>query len=124
MNRPATAFILLTSAFGLLPLHAQTEPTPIAFSEIGAKATADYQGEAIRIERTADGARLHTGFQKLAGTVTPEGLTLESTEEGGGILQLTATTFGRAYASGAPLPATGSVTVGEKSVTWTRPGLI
>ena len=31
---------------------------PIPFSEIGAKATADYQGDALSITATSDGARL------------------------------------------------------------------
>lgn len=93
-------------------LHAETETAPIPFSEIGAKATADYQGDAIDITRTREGARLHTGFQKLVGNVTPEGLTLVSTEEGGGSLKLTATSIGRELAD-APspllLPTSGKV---------------
>jgi len=69
MNLPATSILHLLSAVVLLvlPLHAQTEPAAISFAEIVAKATADYKGEAIRLEPTAEGARLYTDFQKLVG---------------------------------------------------------
>lgn len=101
-------------------------PAAIPFAEIGAKATQDYKGDAMGITATADGAELRTAFQKLAGTVTREGLWLESTETGGGRLQVIARAIGRASpaASGAQLPATGRVSVGEKAVAFIRPGLI
>ena len=67
---------------------AHAENSPIAFSEIGAKATADYQGDALGITATPDGARLRCGFQKLEGRATPQGLWLESTAPGGGEFRL------------------------------------
>jgi hypothetical protein len=118
--------LAVSLAFASL-LHAETETAPIPFSEIGAKATADYQGDAIGITSTSEGARLHTGFQKLAGNVTPLGLTLVSTEENGGSLKLTAASIGRDTTS-APsrvlLPTSGQVSVEEKLVHWSRPGLV
>ncbi len=95
---------------------------PIPFSEIGAKATADYKGDAIGLRATAAGARLHTAFQKLSGTVTRDGLRIDSTAEQGGDLRLRASAIGRDRHSEA-LPATGTVAVDEKVVTFTRPGL-
>ena len=59
--RPAGA------AGGGLPGEPQAQSTtPIPLSDIGAKATADYKGDAIGIQATAEGARLHMAFQKLA----------------------------------------------------------
>lgn len=94
----------------------------IPFSDLGAKVTADYKGEAIGITKTAGGARLHTAFQKLAGTVTREGLWLDSTANGGGSLHLVASAHGREGRISA-LPATGVVAVTDQLVTFTRPGL-
>ena len=102
--------------------HETVVAKPIAFQEIGAKATTDYHGDAIGIRATADGAELHTAFQKLAGTVTCEGLQLASTTEKGGGLHLVAGSIGRDKKSKV-LPVTGNITVGEKIVSFARPGL-
>ncbi len=74
---------------------AGEENARIRFSEIGAKATADYQGDALGVAATLDGARLRCGFQKLEGHATTEGLWLESTVPGGGEFRLVATTVDR-----------------------------
>ena len=112
----AAALLLgaLTSSLPAAPpqqpgLPAEAPAAPIPFSELGAKATADYQGDAIGIETTPEGARLRTGFQKLAGTVTAEGLRVESTAEEEGQLQLTATALRRGAGRPMPLPARGTV---------------
>ena len=68
---------------------------PIPFSEIGAKASADYHGDALRVAATVDGARLQCGFQRLEGHATPEGLWLKSTAPGGGRFRLVAQEVGR-----------------------------
>ena len=95
--QPASLTILAALALALtVSGHAQTPPPPIPFSDIGAKATADYQGDALGITATTDGALLRCGFQKLEGHATPEGLWLESTEPGAaGKLRLVATGVGR-----------------------------
>ena len=105
-------------------------PAAIPFAEIGAKATADYHGDALGITATPEGARLRTAFQKLAGTVTRQGLTLESTSEKAGRLHLVASALGRGDASRPfssildhTLPTTGDVSVTDKLVSFTRPGL-
>ena len=78
------------------PARAETPPAAIPFSDIGARATAGYQGDALGVTATADGARLRCGFQKLEGHATPEGLWLESTKPGAaGKLRLTATALCR-----------------------------
>lgn len=58
--------------------------TAIPFSEIGAKARADYKGDAIGVTQTKAGAQLWTGFQKLEAEATSEGLWLRSTSEAEG----------------------------------------
>ena len=82
-----------------VPARAGTQPAAIPMSEIGARATANYQGDALGVTATADGARLRCGFQKLEGHATPEGLWLESTKPGGaGGLRLVAVAVGRGEA--------------------------
>jgi hypothetical protein len=117
--------------------------SPIPFSEIGAKVTADYQGDALAIVATPDGARLRCGFQKLEGRATTQGLWLESTVPGGGRFRLTADALGREssgsgeYRMPRPVPpkpsaptdfegyevlqATGKVDIADKLVRFTRP---
>jgi hypothetical protein len=92
------SFSRLLAALALaltVPVSAQTPPPTIPFPDIGARATAGYQGEALGVTATANGARLRCGFQKLEGRATPEGLWLESTKPGGGRLRLVAVAVGR-----------------------------
>ena len=77
------------------PARAQTPAPAIPLSNIGAQATASYQGQALGVTATSDGARLRCGFQKLEGHATPAGLWLESTKPGGGQLRLLAVAVGR-----------------------------
>jgi hypothetical protein len=53
--------------------------TSIPWSQIGAKAGADYQGDGLTVLATAGGARLRCVFQRLQGEATREGLWLTST---------------------------------------------
>ena len=109
--------------------RGQAPPAAIPISEIGARATSSYQGGALGITATAEGARLRCAFQKLEGHATREGLWLESTAADGGKLRLVATALGRACLStlnsqpSTILPATGHVSVQDKLVRLTRPGL-
>src|SRR5437667_4530755 len=50
----------------------------IPWSQIGAKAGADYQGDRLAVIPTAEGARLRCVFQRLEGEATREGLWLTS----------------------------------------------
>ena len=108
-------WLLLTAALtGTAGPARKAPPVAIPFSDVGARATAGYQGDALGVTATADGARLRCGFQKLEGHATPEGLWLESTAAGGGRLRLTATALWRAGHStlnpqpSTVLPATGT----------------
>jgi len=72
------------SFFGLsaaTKASADTPPatTAIPWSQLGAKAGADYQGDALAVIPTAGGARLRCAFQRLEGEATREGLWLTST---------------------------------------------
>src|ERR1041384_2452407 len=51
----------------------------IPWSEIGAKAGADYKGDGLSVTPTDSGAQLHCVFQRLEGEATSEGLWLTST---------------------------------------------
>ena len=52
---------------------------PIPWSELEAKATAQYSGDDLAVSATGGGARLRCVFQRLEGKVTAEGLWLVST---------------------------------------------
>ena len=52
---------------------------PFPWSQLGAKAGADYQGDGLTVSPTADGARLRCVFQRLEAEATREGLWLTST---------------------------------------------
>ena len=127
-------------------LQAENPSAPIPFPEIGAKATADYQGDALGVMATPGGARLRCGFQKLEGRATAQGFWLESSvPSSGGRFRLTAAALGRessgagkrrldepaAWGPSAPadgggdtvLEATGRVEVTDKLVRFTRPGV-
>jgi len=97
---------LATLALSLSGLAgAESRSGPIPFSALGAKATADYQGDALGIAATTEGARLWCGFQKLQGRATSHGLWLESTVPGGGEFRLVATAVCRGVSDyGSPPP--------------------
>lgn len=128
----AVLFVLLNAGNAILlaappiPGSAETAPEkalPIPFSEIGAKASAEYKGDAIGIRVTAEGAELRTGFQKLEGRITKTGLQLTSTDTGAGSLKLTADALGRTGIPAVALPKTGDISVEGQTVRFTRPGL-
>ena len=80
------------------PLHAPRSDTPrLAWSQIGAKAGADYQGDGLAVSPTPEGARLHCVFQRLEGEATREGLWLTSTLTNGvkDLFRVTAVEVGR-----------------------------
>jgi hypothetical protein len=59
--------------------QAAPKETSIPWSQIGAKAGADYQGDGLGVKPTENGARLRCVFQRLEGEATHEGLWLLST---------------------------------------------
>ena len=64
----------LTAAAGNSP-DAAPAKTSVPWSQVGAKAGVDYQGDGLVVSPTAEGARLRCVFQQLEGEVTSEGLT-------------------------------------------------
>jgi hypothetical protein len=63
------------SFFGLAAATEKSAYTPpattaIPWSQLGAKAGADYQGDALAVIPTAEGARLRCVFQRLEGEAT------------------------------------------------------
>ena len=116
------AFICVTQAVAISP--DETKSAPIPFDEIGARATADYSGDAIGIRVKPEGVELRTGFQKLEALVTNEGMHLHSTEGAAGSLKLTAAALGRTGFPGVALPPVGHVSVVDQTVCFTRPGLV
>jgi hypothetical protein len=96
----------------------QAVTPPIPFTDIGAKATADYHGDAIGVAPAGEGARLHTAFQKLSGSITRDGLWLNSTEAEGGQLHLVASAIGE-----TKLPSRGTVAIRDNVVSFKRRGL-
>ncbi len=130
-----TRYLNFFPAFLLLPaaLYAQVSspsapssspgaPEPIAFSDLGAKVSDGYQGDAIRIVATAEGAHLHTGFQQLDARATCDGLALFSMEQARGSLRLVSSAYGRC-GTPQPLARTGTITIHDQLVRYTRPSV-
>ena len=139
------SFLALTAATKASADTARTT-TAIPWSQLGAKAGADYQGDALAVIPTADGARLRCVFQQLEGEATREGLWLTSTitnavtdrfrlvavEVGRGTPSAPSAVGGatdrsakiQPSTSGLQLPATGTVSIDGQSVRFTRPGLV
>ena len=69
-----------TLATGALSTSGITQPIP--WSEIGAKAAADYQGDGLAVTPIDGGAQLRCVFQRLDGEVTRDGLRLSSNVPG------------------------------------------
>lgn len=111
------------AALTLLPATCAVAEEAIPISQVGAKATASYQGEALGITPSSGGATLRCGFQKLQGRATEQGLWLVSTEPGGSEeFRILAKAVGRGNLK--PLPKSGRVTASEKLVQLVRQGLV
>src|SRR5262245_56781167 len=109
------------------PRSDLAQPTQsIAWNELGANATAQYSGDGLAVNATANGARLRCAFQKLEGDVTPEGLRLSSTAAGtsNAVFSLTAISIGREPGQCYALPSTGTVETADGIARFIRPGLI
>jgi hypothetical protein len=107
------------------PRHPR--PAPIAWNELGSKATAQYAGgDALAVTpAVAGGVMLRCEFQKLAGEVTPGGLSLVSTVPNAPAsrFSVVAAAVGRAGGRLTPLPAQGAVTGDTNAARFIRPGL-
>ena len=110
--------------------------SPIAWSDLGARATAQYSGDGLAVAVTPSGAvRLRCAFQKLAGEVTREGLWLESTVPGGAMasgaatgparrFRVVADAVGREGGTVAALPRSGTASGDASGARFARPGLV
>jgi hypothetical protein len=118
----------------------------IPWSQIGAKAGADYKGDGLAVIPTADGARLRCVFQRLEGEATREGLWLTSTgtDAVNDRFRIVVTAVGRVTpcaptavggaanrttnnqhpTTNIQLSATGNVSIDGQIVRFTRPGLV
>src|ERR1019366_7970722 len=76
---PITVGLLAAISLTLIPVYLNAGSPAIPWSQIGAKAGADYKGDGLAVSPTAQGARLHCVFQHLDGEATREGLWLTST---------------------------------------------
>ena len=106
---------------------AQAQTEPIAWSELGSKATAQYSGPGLSIDTQPDGTiALRCLFQKLEGHLTSRGLSLTSTTTPShpDRFSITADSVGREGASAAALPETGSTHSDTTRARFVRPGLI
>ena len=112
-------------------------PTPpaepgasIPWSQLGAKAGADYKGDGLTVTSTEMGARLHCAFQRIDGDATREGLWLTSTVTNSqqDRLRVMAAAVGRrTFSSSSPfstLEKAGEIFLAGQTVRFIRPGLI
>jgi hypothetical protein len=114
---------------------ATNDAAAIPWSQIGAKAGADYNGDGLAVTPTESGARLHCVFQRLDGVATSQGLWLTSTVTNtfSDRFRVTAMEIGRRSAkagfdSRGPafnirLADKGNVSVKGQTVRFNRPGL-
>ena len=113
-----------------LTMAAQAADTntnaPIAWEDLGAKATAQYKGDGLAIVSTPEGAvRLRCAFQKLEGEATSEGLWLSSTAPGAASrFRVVAAAVGREGGMVAALPQCGEVSGGDAAARFVRPGVV
>src|SRR5215831_18954413 len=139
--------IVVVLLLTLASVQAQTFTTvpakpqaSIPWSQLGAKAGADYKGDGLVLTQSQSGARLRCVFQRLQGEATPGGLWLTSTVTNtvSERFRVKATAVGRvtpcAPASAneingqrtarptTTLPATGNVEAADKLVRFIRPG--
>jgi len=121
---------------GLPGMAATPTNSPIAWSELGAKATAQYSGDGLAVAVTPSGAvRLRCTFQKLDGEVTREGLWLSSTVPGAAIasgaatvpasrFRVVADAVGREGGTVTALPRSGTASGDTSRARFARPGLV
>ena len=115
---------------GLPGMAATPTNSPIAWSDLGAKATAQYSGDGLAIAVTPSGAvRLRCAFQKLEGEVTCEGLWLESTVPGAAAVpasrfRVVADAVGREGGTVTALPRSGTASGAASCARCARPGLV
>jgi hypothetical protein len=113
--------------------HAEEQPMPstagkssIPWSEIGARAGAEYKGDGLAVARTQSGARLRCAFQRLEGEATTEGFWLRSTvtNTANERFRVLAASVGRSADGMEALPRTGAVSIDSQTVRFMRPRVV
>src|SRR5687767_5873084 len=122
----AACFCLASSA--LAEPSATTNPPssqPIPWNQLGSQATAQYSGDGLAVNATADGARLRCVFQKLEAELTAAGLWLRSTAPGGADRAQVVADRPRRHAGPTMLPEQrGRVDLATGHARYIRPRLI
>jgi hypothetical protein len=110
------------------PPTSDAQPSePLPWSELGARAVADYKGDGLSVSVGAEGTvRLRCAFQRLEGETTSEGLWLTSTIANTVTerFQVVASSVGRRAKLIETLPHTGTVSSDKQTVRFIRPGLV
>jgi len=131
----------LAAALWLMTVSAQSGPPlppqnleSIPWSQVGAQAGANYQGDGLQVSSAETGARLRCLFQRLEGEVTSEGLWLTSTapDRTKDRFRVTACALGSEVGGLetrdtdwiSALPLAGTVEKADKLARFIRPGLI
>ena len=99
---------------------------PIPWSEVGAKATAQYSGDGLSVFTDPQGTvRVRCAFQRLEGEVTDQGLWLSSQAEGqaAGRFRVVADSVGRDGGAMGRLAERGAVACAAGRAEFSRRGL-
>ena len=129
-NPPFRHLFHVLIALGLITIQpcraGESRVAPGNWSELSAKAEAEYQGNGLLVSPTKNGARLNCIFQKLEGEVTTKGLWLSSKAftESGDRFQVAARSFGREAGPMLNLSEAGAVQIACKLVRFARENLI
>ncbi|OGV69526.1 MAG: hypothetical protein A3K19_27890 [Lentisphaerae bacterium RIFOXYB12_FULL_65_16] len=116
-SSPASASVAESAGPAPVTVDGQGQSQGASFSE---KLAAQVDPKSVKVEAIPGGARLRCELQDLVGTVTPDGLNIESVSdtEGGGAFTLRLTGWGRSDRMLEPAP--GQVAVDGNRVTNTR----
>lgn len=124
-----TVLMILSLAIAGFASGAETPSSPmpetIPWSEIGARADAQYAGDGLSILTSGGKTVLKSMLQRLEGEATAEGLWVASVSEteGGGRFRIRAESVGRT-SDLRNMAGSGRVQAVDKRIRWLRPGLV
>ena len=93
---------------------------PIAWDDVGRKATLDYSGDGLSVFTAGGAVRMRCNFQKLEGEATAGGLWILSTATPGAVERFRLVASG---INGVALPVEGVVAMNNQRARFIRPGL-
>jgi len=122
--RSLTFGLLALAAMSITPNPPEMNHAAIPFLN-SAAAGQQYPGDGLSITRSADGAYLHCGFQKIDGCATEEGLWLVSTAgaSNSAPFRVIAKSVGREHGVPTPLPKVGEMRANSQKVKFHRIGV-